>query len=143
MFGAKDNHQKSGGSVDTLIGRQTEIHGDVRFAGGLHLDGTIKGKVVADGNDAVLSIAETGRVEGDVRVPNLVLNGVVEGDVHATQRLSLSGRGRVNGNVYYKLIEMSSGATINGQMVHESREQAALTHDKRKVVSLAGDETSV
>lgn len=143
MFGVKEN-QRNTGAVDTLIGRQTEIHGDVRFAGGLHLDGTIKGKVVADGNDATLSVAETGRVEGDVRVPNLVLNGIVEGDVHATQRIAISGRGRVNGNVYYKIIEMSSGATINGQMVHESREQAALTHEKqRKVVSMGGDDTTV
>lgn len=144
MFGGKET-QRNAAAVDTLIGRQTEIHGDVRFAGGLHLDGTIKGKVIADGNDATLSVAETGRVEGDVRVPNLVLNGVVEGDVHTTQRITISGRGRVNGNVYYKVIEMSSGATINGQMVHESREPAAITHDKQRKVTQAtsADDTTV
>ncbi|MCI0354087.1 MAG: polymer-forming cytoskeletal protein [Acidobacteria bacterium] len=131
-------------SVDTLVGRQTEVHGDVRFTGGLHLDGTIKGKILADGKDAVLSISESGKVEGDVRVPNLVLNGVIQGDVYATQRLNLSSKGRVNGNVYYKVIEMNSGATINGQLVHETAEPQALTHDKqdksRKVVPLTNTE---
>lgn len=111
---------KAAGTVDTLIGRQTEITGDVRFTGGLHVDGRIKGKVTAEADkNAMLSVSESGSVEGDVRVPHVVLNGTVEGDVHAAQRLTLSAKARVNGNVYYKLIEMISGAMINGQMVYE------------------------
>lgn len=111
---------KAAGTVDTLIGRQSEITGDVRFAGGLHVDGKIKGKVSADADkNAVLSVSESGIVEGDVRVPHVVLNGTVEGDVHAAQRLTLSAKARVNGDVYYKLIEMNSGAMINGQLVYE------------------------
>lgn len=111
---------KAAGTVDTLIGRQSEVTGDVRFAGGLHVDGRIKGKVTAESDkNAVLSVSESGSVEGDVRVPHVVLNGTVEGDVYASQRLTLSAKAKVNGNVYYKLIEMSSGAMINGQMVYE------------------------
>lgn len=121
----------SSNSVDTLIGRQTELQGDIRFSGGLHIDGTVKGKIMADSDkNATLSVSESGRVEGDVRVPNLVLNGVVEGDVHATQRITLSPNAKVNGDVYYKIIEMSSGAMVNGQLVHEGADQVqALTHD--------------
>lgn len=117
---------KAAGTVDTLIGRQSEITGDVRFAGGLHVDGRVKGKVTA-GTDknTVLSVSESGAVEGDVRVPHVVLNGTVEGDVHASQRLTLSAKARVNGNVYYKLIEMTSGAVINGQLVYEGDEKIA------------------
>lgn len=111
---------KAAGTVDTLIGRQSEVTGDLRFTGGLHVDGRIKGKVTAPSDkNAVLSVSESGVVEGDVHVPHVVLNGIVEGDVHASQRLTLSAKARVNGNVHYKLIEMNSGAMINGQMVYE------------------------
>ena len=121
----------SGNAVDTLIGRQTELLGDVRFSGGLHVDGKIKGKVIAAADKtAVLSVSESGSVEGDVRVPHIVLNGTVIGDVHASERLSLSVRARVTGNVYYKVIEMASGAAVNGQMVHEGDEPQAITHKK-------------
>lgn len=111
--------------VDTLIGKQTELLGDVRFSGGLHVDGTIKGKVMAASDkNAVLLVSESGNVEGDVRVPHVVLNGTVTGDVHASVRLQLSERARVTGNVYYQIIEMASGAAVNGQMVHEGEDQS-------------------
>lgn len=107
-------------AVDTLVGSQTELLGDVRFAGGLHIDGTIKGNVTSTGGaDSVLSISESGSIEGDVKVANVVLNGTILGDVHAAERLTLSSKARVTGNVHYKVIEIASGARINGQMKHE------------------------
>lgn len=127
------NTDKPGATtVDTLIGRQTEIHGDVRFSGGLHIDGKVVGKVMAlNEKNATLSISESGTIEGDVRAPNIVLNGQVSGDVHASEHISLGAKARVTGNVYYGIIEMTGGAKINGQMVHEGDDAiAALTHQK-------------
>lgn len=127
------NADKPGAAtVDTLIGRQTEIHGDVRFSGGLHVDGKVVGKVVAlSEKNATLSVSESGLIEGDVRAPTIVLNGQVSGDVHASAHISLGAKARVTGNVYYGIIEMTGGAKINGQMVHEGDEaMAALTHQK-------------
>lgn len=106
------------GKIDTLIGQQTEINGDVRFTGGLHVDGAIKGNVIASG-EAVLMLSEHGRIEGDVRVPNIILNGAVTGDVYAAERVELAARARVTGNVYYNLIEMAMGAEVNGNLVHK------------------------
>lgn len=128
MFGGGSGGGSKGGDtvVDTLIGRQTEILGDVRFSGGLHVDGKIKGKVGADNSNkgASLSVSENGTVEGDVRVPNIVLNGRVTGDVYASERIHLAAKARVNGNVYYKILEMEAGAEINGQLVKEGAEGA-------------------
>lgn len=107
-------------SVDTLVGRQTEVLGDVRFSGGLHVDGKVKGKVIAAGDKAsALSVSESGTIEGDVRVPSIVLNGSVVGDVHASNKITLAAKARVTGNVYYKVIEMEGGAQVNGQLVHD------------------------
>jgi cytoskeletal protein CcmA (bactofilin family) len=125
MFGIG---KKSSYAIDTVIGAQTRVEGDVSFSGGLHVDGVVKGNIVAEkGSDAVLTVSERGRIEGDVRVPNLVLNGAVEGDVHAGERVELASHAKVKGNVFYKLIEMAMGAEVNGNLVHhnDSRSEPA------------------
>jgi cytoskeletal protein CcmA (bactofilin family) len=135
------NEKPGATAVDTLIGRQTESHGDVRFSGGLHVDGKVVGKVIAlSDKNATLSVSEAGTVEGDVRAPTIVLNGQVSGDVHASEHISLGSKARVTGNVYYGIIEMTGGAKINGQMVHEGDGTiAALTHQKPVNEPLSGN----
>lgn len=113
--------KKSGtAKIDTLIGQNTEIIGDVRFKGGLHVDGIIRGNVIAgEDTDAMLMVSEHGRIEGEVRVPNVVLNGSVTGDVYVAERIELATQAKVTGNVYYNLIEMAMGAEVNGNLVHQ------------------------
>lgn len=116
MFGRKTQLESR---VDTLVGPNSEIHGDIRFSGRCHVDGVVKGSVAADPESAsALSIAEDGSVEGGVTVPHVLLNGLVRGDVIASQRVELGPTARVIGNVYYNLIEMAIGAEINGKLVH-------------------------
>ena len=118
---------------DSLIGKQTELSGDVRFSGGLLIQGAVKGNVTADEDSrSVLNVTETGTIEGEVRVPNIVLNGSVVGDVHARERIELASNARVTGNVYYALIEMAMGAEVNGNLVHSGEENRAplkLSHE--------------
>lgn len=105
--------------VDTLIGQQTELRGDVIFSGGLHVDGKIKGNVIAEeSGPAVLVLSEHGMIEGEIRVPYIVVNGVVIGDIHVHETAELAPHARVTGNVYYNRIEMSMGAEVNGNLVH-------------------------
>ncbi|NIR58832.1 MAG: polymer-forming cytoskeletal protein [Gammaproteobacteria bacterium] len=113
--------KRRNGSIDTLVGKNTEVHGDIHCNGGLHIEGRVKGNVTAeDGSDAVLTLSEHGSIEGEVRVPHVVLDGTVVGDVHAAERIELAGRARVTGNVYYNLIEMAIGAEVNGSLVHQT-----------------------
>ena len=112
--------------IDTLIGTNTKVSGDIEFSGGLHVDGYIKGNIQSEPNTtSVLSIAEQGVVEGSVSVPHVVLNGTVKGDVSARERVELGTTARVIGNVFYNLIEMAIGAEINGKLIHEPIEPAA------------------
>ena len=117
MFGKGQNTKTT--RMDTLVGPQSEISGDVKFTGGLHIEGTIKGNVIAenDGNSLV-QLSESGTIEGEVRAPFIVLNGVVIGDVHGGEHVELASKARVAGNVYYNLIEMAVGAEVNGKLVH-------------------------
>ena len=115
------NKKPVSAKVHTLVGGDTEIRGDVIFDGGLFIDGAVIGNVEAKaGTASILNLSDQGSVEGQVRVPHIILNGTVIGDVYASERIELAAKARVTGNVYYNLIEMAIGAEINGQMVHEA-----------------------
>lgn len=110
--------KKKGLSIDTLIGQQTVIQGDLTFSGGLRLDGRVRGNVVAlDGQASMLVISEKGAVEGEVKVGHLVLNGTVTGPVRAADLLELQPKARVHGEVTYAALEMHQGALVEGRLV--------------------------
>ena len=112
--------------VSTVIGQGTTIVGDVEFSGGLHLDGTVRGKVTGEADtQSTLTVSEQGAVEGDVHLDNLILNGRVVGDVYARERVELATNARVTGTVYYRLLEMAMGAEVNGQLVHSEQAEPA------------------
>lgn len=104
---------------DTLISNLTEFEGDLHFAGGVHIDGRVKGAVIAkDNKDAVVRISDHGVVEGEVRAPHIVINGTVIGDVYSSAHIELAANASVTGNVHYNLIEMVMGALVNGSLFH-------------------------
>jgi len=143
MFGNRKKYKAE--RVDTLVGQNTRIEGNIHFSGGLHVDGVVKGNVVADSNStAILTLSENGTIEGEVRVPNIILNGNIIGDVYASDRIELAVQARVNGNVYYNLLEMVMGAEVNGSLVHrlESHVDNA-TASKQGSGKLTGNEETL
>ena len=116
---SKTRAPRAGGSVDTLIGPQVVLRGDVQFAGGLYLEGQLVGRALAEvGAEATITVAARGRVEGELHAPIIVINGFVKGDVHAFERLELGPEARVEGSLHYAVIEMAAGAAVTGQLVH-------------------------
>jgi cytoskeletal protein CcmA (bactofilin family) len=115
MFGRR---KQSSTRIDTLLGKTATLNGDLEFSGGLHLDGRVNGNVSSNASDGgALSVSESGFIEGNVEVTNIVMNGTVNGDMHARDRLVLGGSARVNGNVHYGVIEMAPGAVITGKLI--------------------------
>jgi cytoskeletal protein CcmA (bactofilin family) len=106
--------------IDTLVGAKTRINGDVEFVGGFHLDGYINGNVKSEAGGA-LSVSEFGSIEGSVIVTNIVLNGLVKGDIEASDRVELGPKARVLGSVHYTTIETAVGAQINGKLIHRPK----------------------
>jgi len=136
MFGQKKRRPTR---VDSVIGQQTQIVGDITFAGGLHVDGAVRGNVSAKADEkATLTVSERGSIEGEVKVPYVILNGVVKGDVHASDRVELAANARVEGDVHYRMIEMAMGAEVNGKLVRiadETRAPLALSHATMSIVT--------
>jgi len=128
MFGDKKTMKPSSPSaIECLVGERMSIVGDVHFAGGLQVEGKIKGTVIADdASDAFLQISDRGKVEGQVQVPQVEIHGELLGDVTA-ERLKLGTTARIRGNIYYKVLEMAAGAQINGQMVHQDEPRKQLS----------------
>ena len=104
--------------IDTLIGKSVRVNGDIEFTGGLHVDGYVGGNVRSNGGaGASVSISEHGQVVGSVESPQVVLNGHINGDIIAIERVVLGSKARVEGDVYYGSIEMALGAEICGKLI--------------------------
>lgn len=120
---SRKRKDRSPASQDTsLIARGTIIRGDLRFTGALHLDGRIEGTVLGEGDDAMFTLSEHGQVQGEIRVPQAMINGHVTGDVHISVRLELAAQARIDGDLRYHTMEMAAGAQVNGRMARQVEE---------------------
>jgi cytoskeletal protein CcmA (bactofilin family) len=132
MLGQGKKGKTASARVDTIIGQQTRIEGDLRFSGGLHIDGRVHGNVIAEGDgNSVLTVSEHGNIEGNVQVPNVILNGTVTGNVDSNERIELAAKARVYGDVHYKLIEMAMGSEVNGSLVHREESDTSVVSFER------------
>lgn len=116
----KKSSEKPCNTIDTLIGEQTQITGDLVFSGGLRIDGKIHGDISAHGDGSTLILSERGEVTGNIRVPHLIINGVIKGNVHSTECVELQAKAQITGDMTYKSLEMALGATVNGGLIHEA-----------------------
>lgn len=121
MFG-KRSDSKPQSRIDSLIGVGTCIEGNIRFSGGLRIDGQVKGNVeAAEGSSSVLVLSEKAVIEGQVAVAHFIANGTVVGPVTVSDTLELQPNARITGDVDYSVIEMHQGAVIEGRLVHRGK----------------------
>jgi len=102
--------------IKSLVAQGTSVKGDIAFADGLRIDGEVVGDVRASGDPSVLVVSETARVQGALQAAHVIVNGVVDGPVHASQLLELQPKARITGNVHYQAVEMHQGAVVAGQL---------------------------
>ena len=114
-----NTRKKKTTKIDTLVGENTEVTGNIKFTGGLHVEGVVKGNISADaGTNSVLSLSDQGTIEGEIRVPFNVIDGTVLGNVYSSEHIELESKSRITGDVYYNLLEISSGGQVSGRLVH-------------------------
>jgi cytoskeletal protein CcmA (bactofilin family) len=125
MFGKQSKPQ---GRIDSLIGSATRIEGNVFFSGGLRIDGAVRGSVCAlPDQPGTIVVSEHARIDGEAQAAHLVVNGTINGPVHASETLELQPSARVRGDVHYKSLEIHHGAVVEGKLVHHEDSQAKST----------------
>lgn len=114
-----NTRKKKTTKIDTLVGENTEVTGNIKFTGGLHVEGVVKGNISADADtNSVLSLSDQGTIEGEINVPFNVIDGTVLGNVYSSEHIELESKSRITGDVYYNLLEISSGGQVSGRLVH-------------------------
>ena len=139
MFGPKVTKPQN--RIDCLIGAGTRVEGNVVFTGGLRVDGHVRGNIIAeDEKPGTLVISEQAQVEGEIRVPHVVINGSVTGPVNSAEYVELQAKANVTGDVYYNALEMQLGAVVQGRLVHQN----AVKSDKIvQLKPVPGDEQAI
>ncbi len=121
MFGKKKEN-KLHNHIDSLIGSNTHIVGDINFSGGLRVDGCISGNVIAtEGEHSTIVLSEQGTIEGKIDVANVVINGTVTGPIYASGYIELQAKARVFGDVHYGSMEIKLGASVDGKLIHQNK----------------------
>lgn len=127
----------------TLISQGTVINGEIRYSGNLEVEGTVNGNIYAEDPDARLRLLSQGKVEGEIHVPNVVVNGEVCGNIYASRQIQLAAKAVVKGNVHYDVIEIEKGAQVDGNFVHMNAPAAAsdapVSAKSKTPVQLVGD----
>jgi len=120
IFGGKGG-SKPHNNIECLIGAGTTVEGNIIFAGGLRVDGRVRGDVIAAGDKpGTLVLSEQAQIEGEIRVSHVVINGTVIGPVHAAEYVELQPKANVTGDVHYRTLEIQLGAVVQGRLVYES-----------------------
>ena len=105
----------------TVIAQGTRIKGDLSFQGNLDVSGIITGNISANDEKSQLRILPGGCIKGEVKVPFMLINGTVEGDIYAAKHLEFSSDAKVNGNIHYSLIEIEKGAQVFGNFYQNDK----------------------
>jgi cytoskeletal protein CcmA (bactofilin family) len=112
MFG-----KKAQPPIKSLIAQGSRIDGNLTFTDGLRVDGELVGDIRGNPEQSsILVISEAAVVQGEIHADHVIINGTVRGPVHAKDLLELQPKARIEGDVFYKAIEMHLGAVIAGQL---------------------------
>jgi cytoskeletal protein CcmA (bactofilin family) len=105
------------GEVHTLLGKGSEFEGKLTFEGQVRIDGKFSGQIFTKD---VLVIGDGARVNAEINAGTVIINGVVEGNVRATQSIELHQPGRVKGTLEAPSLSMDKGVIFEGSCKMEN-----------------------
>jgi cytoskeletal protein CcmA (bactofilin family) len=103
--------QKGRGGLNGFLDKGARFEGTLTFDEVFRIDGTFKGTVVSENE---LVIGDSGTVEGEIRVGRLSVSGIVQGTVHARERIEVHAGARVVAELHTPALVVEEGATIQG-----------------------------
>lgn len=130
-------HQRGGGGeLNALLGRGSAFDGKLTFEGQVRIDGRFTGQVLTRDT---LVVGESGQVQADIAAGTVIIGGLVEGTIVATQLVQLNATARVKGNLETPMLSVEKGAQFNGSLKMESVRASASPSSVGSVVPLSAD----
>jgi cytoskeletal protein CcmA (bactofilin family) len=122
----------TGNKNSTVIGENCVIEGDVTFEKTIEVHGKIIGtlKIAENCTSASLIIKKTGIVEGDVYGSEVIIEGEVVGNVSGKKDIKIENSAFISGNVYYDILDVQGGATINGNLIRNKGKEPQKLENK-------------
>jgi cytoskeletal protein CcmA (bactofilin family) len=105
------------GEVHTLLGKGSEFEGKLTFEGQVRIDGKFSGQIFTKD---ILVIGDGARVNAEINAGTVIVNGVVEGNIRATQTIELHQPGRIKGNLETPTLSMDKGVIFEGSCKMEN-----------------------
>jgi cytoskeletal protein CcmA (bactofilin family) len=110
------------GEINTLLGRGSEFEGKLTFEGTVRIDGTLRGEVFSDD---VLIVGEGARVEAEIDVGEIIVQGQVMGNIRAKRSIELLTPGRVKGDLTTPSLQIDKGVIFEGRCFMEGVSERA------------------
>jgi cytoskeletal protein CcmA (bactofilin family) len=130
MLNAKGSKNvPTGGSLNT-IGTDTIINGDIKAKGDLRIDGSVKGHV---NSSALVVIGPNAVIDGNVEGDNVIVEGIVNGNISVSNELNLKSNARIQGDILMSRLIVENGAIFNGksQMNASSNASKGVEHEAK------------
>jgi cytoskeletal protein CcmA (bactofilin family) len=96
----------------SIISSEVEITGTIKSSGSIRLDGKLEGELHCTG-DAV--IGKSAQIKGNMVVSSAVIEGAVQGNVTAKDRIEMKSSARVTGDIRAKRLSVEDGVTFIGR----------------------------
>lgn len=116
LFGDKKNKKKktesSSGEMETIIGENTEIEGQIKTEGSLRIDGKLNGKLKAQ-EDVI--VGENGVLEANIEARNVTVAGSVKGNIVTEGKLVIVSTGKLIGDIKIANLIVEDGAVFKGK----------------------------
>ncbi len=125
MFEKKENDVKRE-EIHTIIGRESTFEGKLVFDGVVRIDGTFKGNIQSKGK---LLIGESAKIEAEIETSSLILNGEMSGNITASDKVEIKGKGRFSGNIHAPSLTVEEGALFNGSSTMDRGKESAIVKE--------------
>jgi cytoskeletal protein CcmA (bactofilin family) len=103
---------KAGNEILSVLGEGFEITGEISFTSGVRVSGIINGKIRSE---AVLEIGPGGKVEAEITIRKILINGEFRGVIHASDRVEIRKNGKAYGDIYTPCLIIEAGAVFEGR----------------------------
>ncbi len=126
--------------IKAFLGEDTEFNGHLNFEGTVRIDGVFEGDIFTNDN---LIVGEKARIMAEVKVGTIMVQGRVEGNIHAARKVHITSKGQIIGNIAAPALQIEDGAVVDGQITMLKKEETKVRPLIRKAANETPEATSV